>query len=74
MTLAQGAVKFDFLGLRNLSIIDQTVTLINAKRLPKSPLDITLIPMIDKNIPITLSRRHHRGFSIGIGRDEKTDP
>lgn len=42
---AQGAVKFDFLGLRNLSIIDKTVELINTKREDK--LDISLIPMDD---------------------------
>ncbi|MCP4755383.1 MAG: hypothetical protein GY866_31350, partial [Proteobacteria bacterium] len=45
---AQGAVKFDFLGLRNLTIIDKTVELINRIRPPKDPLDISLIPMDDK--------------------------
>ena len=44
---AQGAVKFDFLGLRNLSIIDKTVSLINKKRSPDDQLDISLIPMND---------------------------
>lgn len=44
---AQGAVKFDFLGLRNLSIIDKTVTLINKNRAPDDKLDISLIPMDD---------------------------
>ncbi len=44
---AQGAVKFDFLGLRNLSIIDKTVSLINKKRAPEEQLDISLIPMTD---------------------------
>ena len=42
----QGAVKFDFLGLRNLTIIDKTVELIN-KRQSEDPLDISLIPMDD---------------------------
>lgn len=46
---AQGAVKFDFLGLRNLSIIDKTVSLINKKRSPEDQLDISLIPMDDVN-------------------------
>lgn len=46
---AQGAVKFDFLGLRNLSIIDKTVSLINKKREPDDQLDISLIPMNDAN-------------------------
>ncbi|MFH2130590.1 MAG: DNA polymerase III subunit alpha [bacterium] len=44
---AQGAVKFDFLGLRNLSIIDKTVSLINKKRAPDEALEIALIPMND---------------------------
>ena len=46
---AQGAVKFDFLGLRNLSIIDKTLELINAKREEDDQLDISLIPMDDLN-------------------------
>jgi len=45
---AQGAVKFDFLGLRNLSIIDKTVSLINKKRSADDQLEISLIPMDDK--------------------------
>lgn len=45
---AQGAVKFDFLGLRNLSIIDKTVALINRRRDPEDQLDISLIPMNDE--------------------------
>lgn len=44
---AQGAVKFDFLGLRNLSIIDKTVSLINSRRGENDQLDISLIPMDD---------------------------
>ncbi len=43
----QGAVKFDFLGLRNLTIIDKTVELINRKRAEDDQLDISLIPMDD---------------------------
>ncbi|MBU2513076.1 DNA polymerase III subunit alpha [bacterium] len=43
----QGAVKFDFLGLRNLTIIDKTVELINRKRAKDDQLDISLIPMDD---------------------------
>lgn len=42
----QGAVKFDFLGLRNLSIIDKTVDLINRRQTDET-LDISLIPMDD---------------------------
>lgn len=45
----QGAVKFDFLGLRNLTIIDKTVELINRRRSEDDKLDISLIPMDDPN-------------------------
>lgn len=42
---AIGLVKFDFLGLRNLTIIDQAVKAINQRR--DTPLDITQIPLDD---------------------------
>jgi len=38
-------VKFDFLGLRNLTIIDNAVKDINRRR--EEPLDITRIPLDD---------------------------
>lgn len=45
-----GLVKFDFLGLRTLTIIDWTVQAINAKKPPgESLLDITAIPIDDVN-------------------------
>jgi DNA polymerase-3 subunit alpha len=43
---AVGLVKFDFLGLRTLTIINWTVQTINAKQ--EVPLDITKIPLDDK--------------------------
>jgi DNA polymerase-3 subunit alpha len=44
-----GLVKFDFLGLRNLTIIDRAVKTINALRKvsDEAPLDIQLLPMED---------------------------
>ena len=44
-----GLVKFDFLGLRTLTIIDWAVRLINAKRLAaaEAPLDLERIPLDD---------------------------
>jgi DNA polymerase-3 subunit alpha len=42
-----GLVKFDFLGLRTLTIIDWAVKMVNAKR-PDAPIDINLIPLDDK--------------------------
>jgi DNA polymerase-3 subunit alpha len=46
---AAGLVKFDFLGLRTLTIIDWTIKLINAERARRgeTPLDISAIPMDD---------------------------
>jgi len=45
-----GLVKFDFLGLRTLTIIDWTVKAVNAIRAERSeePLDIAAIPMDDR--------------------------
>ncbi len=43
----QGAVKFDFLGLKNLSVIDKATALVNRNRKPEDLLDITLLPMDD---------------------------
>jgi DNA polymerase-3 subunit alpha len=44
-----GLVKFDFLGLRTLTIIDWTVKLINAGRLERgeAPLDLARLPLDD---------------------------
>ncbi|HET7176206.1 MAG TPA: DNA polymerase III subunit alpha [Gammaproteobacteria bacterium] len=46
---AVGLVKFDFLGLRTLTIIDRAVRIINAERakLGEPPLDIGALPMDD---------------------------
>ncbi|WP_435104721.1 DNA polymerase III subunit alpha [Arhodomonas sp. AD133] len=47
---AVGLVKFDFLGLRTLTIIDWTVKAVNAIRAERGsdPLDISAIPLDDK--------------------------
>lgn len=52
----QGAVKFDFLGLRNLSIIDLAEGLINADKTEEEKLDISLIPLDDQATFDLLSR------------------
>ncbi|MBS0367301.1 MAG: DNA polymerase III subunit alpha [Proteobacteria bacterium] len=45
---AAGLVKFDFLGLRTLTIIDRAVALINAERAPGTPaLDVEKLPLED---------------------------
>ena len=43
----QGAVKFDFLGLQNLSTIDNTLELIKTNRPGSTEIDISIIPMDD---------------------------
>ena len=43
---AVGLVKFDFLGLRTLTIIDRAVQIINGRN-PESPIDIDNLPMDD---------------------------
>jgi DNA polymerase-3 subunit alpha len=47
----QGAVKFDFLGLQNLSTIENTLDLITKSRPGSASIDITSIPMDD---PLTV--------------------
>lgn len=45
---AAGLVKFDFLGLRTLTVIDHAVRIINAARAPgEAPLDMAELPMDD---------------------------
>ena len=49
---AVGLVKFDFLGLRTLTIIDWAVKAINARRTKEglAPIDIAAIPMDDASV------------------------
>jgi len=55
---AIGLVKFDFLGLRTLTIIDWTVKAINRHRAAKNepPLDIARIPLDDRTVFDLFSR------------------
>lgn len=46
-----GLVKFDFLGLRTLTIIDWAVKMINAQRPPDAdPIDINHLPLDDESV------------------------
>ncbi|MFM1895557.1 MAG: hypothetical protein RLZZ385_631 [Pseudomonadota bacterium] len=45
-----GLVKFDFLGLRTLTIIDWAVKMINAASVDATPLDIGKIPLDDARV------------------------
>jgi DNA polymerase-3 subunit alpha len=53
---AAGLVKFDFLGLRNLTVIDDAVRMLNAER-PEGqpPLDIDALPLDDAKVYRLLS-------------------
>src|SRR5690606_28705223 len=42
-----GLVKFDFLGLRTLTIIDWAVKMVIAKRTPTQAIDIHIMPIYD---------------------------
>ena len=46
---AAGLVKFDFLGLRNLTVIEDAVQNINKRIQSENPLDIAHIPLDDKD-------------------------
>ncbi len=56
---AMGLVKFDFLGLRTLTIIDNTIRLVNEKQkiLDKPSIDIDDLPLDDKATYETLKRQ-----------------
>ena len=58
----QGAVKFDFLGLQNLSTIDNTLDLISKSRLDSARVDISRIAMDD---PLTFDL-FCRADTIGV--------
>jgi DNA polymerase III subunit alpha len=55
---AIGLVKFDFLGLRTLTIIDWAVKAINARLVRKGqpPIDITLLPLDDPGVYTLLKK------------------
>jgi len=55
---AIGLVKFDFLGLRTLTIIDWAVKAINARRSRKgeAPIDIALLPLDDAGVYTLLKK------------------
>jgi DNA polymerase-3 subunit alpha len=62
---AAGLVKFDFLGLRTLTVIDWTVKAINARRARRGepPLDISKIPLDDA---FTYDRVFKRAQTVAV--------
>ncbi|MGK0290857.1 MAG: DNA polymerase-3 subunit alpha [bacterium] len=64
----QGAVKFDFLGLRNLTIIDRAVNLINSNRGDKKELNIAMIPLDEQKAYDLLQR----GDTTGVFQMESS--
>ena len=63
-----GLVKFDFLGLKTLTVIDHTVRLINQSRSTTDRFDITSTPLDDPSTYQTLSS----GNTAGIFQLEST--
>jgi len=64
----QGAVKFDFLGLLNLTIIEKALSLIDAGRAPGERLDLDNIPLDDQATFDLLSRGDTTGvFQLESG-------
>lgn len=53
---ALGLVKFDFLGLSNLTVIDKTLKLIQRKKLSKELIDINTLSLDDKGVYKLLQR------------------
>jgi DNA polymerase-3 subunit alpha len=51
-----GLVKFDFLGLKTLTVLDTAVRLINEHRPKDDPLDLSAIPMDDAGVYEMISR------------------
>ena len=74
---AAGLVKFDFLGLRTLTVIDRAVKIINARRAASGEalLDIAALPMDDQaTYELMQEAQDHRGVPAGIARHEGPDP
>ncbi|HEY2030391.1 MAG TPA: DNA polymerase III subunit alpha [Myxococcales bacterium] len=63
-----GLVKFDFLGLKTLTVIDDAVKLVNRGRKPDDYLDIALLPFDDKKTYELISR----GDTAGIFQMESS--
>ena len=55
-----GLLKMDFLGLRNLTSLDDTIRLINARR-PENPLDLNALPLDDLETYKLLQRGETKG-------------
>ena len=74
---AAGLVKFDFLGLRTLTVIDRAVKIINARRTREGAplLDISALPMDDTgHVRSHGGGEDHRGLPARIPRHEGSDP
>jgi DNA polymerase-3 subunit alpha len=53
---AVGLVKFDFLGLSNLTVIHKAIKLISAEGLSDEPIDLDALPLDDKKVYELLQR------------------
>jgi DNA polymerase-3 subunit alpha len=68
-------VKFDFLGLRTLTIIDWRAARFAQRRDRRAPLDIDALPLDDAaTFELLKHRQHDRGVPARIARHEGPDP
>ena len=68
---ALGLLKMDFLGLRNLSVIEDTLRHLRTRGVE---LDIDHVALDDADTYAMLQRgRHHRGLPDGVGRHAQPD-
>jgi DNA polymerase-3 subunit alpha len=63
-----GLIKFDFLGLKTLTVISDAVKLVNRGKKPEEQLDIALLPLDDKKTYELISR----GDTAGIFQMESS--
>ena len=64
-----GLVKFDFLGLKTLTVIETAVKIINKQRVTtgEEPFDLDFIPMDDDSVyQMIWQRGYHRRVPAGI--------
>jgi len=69
---AVGLVKFDFLGLRTLTIIENAMTMINKNREPDKQLDLEQLSYTDKDTYLLLQAANTTGvFQLESGGMKK---
>ena len=67
-----GLVKFDFLGLKTLTVLDTAVKLVAQRNIE---VDLSNLPLDDKDdVRHVVARRDNRGVPVGKFRHARSDP